>query len=141
MRAIDEPIPHDETLFRAIGAEHVAHGHLDPSFVDLQGTSVHRLKYCVTPHTPMLASRPELNGLADTTVARLPQPIPLGGLTFRFFAIDARSEADQHHAEIRVNTDPTSTDNRPRIKSSEARRVLRDALAAAFTVHIWPSSA
>lgn len=138
MRPPDEPIPLDEPLLHAIGPEHVQGDLVLPAAVDLEGTSVHRLKYCVTRHVPLIAARPDLNGLAETAVGRLPDPLPVGELIYRFFAVDAPSEGDEHHAEIRVNTDPGSRENRARIKSSSARRLLREALASSFRIHVHP---
>lgn len=54
-----------------------------------------------------------------TTTEHLPAPAEHNGQHYRFFVVDAPEEGDEHHAEIRVNTDPNSRENK---KRSRARR-------------------
>ncbi|MEZ4319472.1 MAG: hypothetical protein R3F61_18295 [Myxococcota bacterium] len=137
-RPVDEPIPPDEELYRAVGAADVQGDRVAASAIDLQGTSVHRARYC-DAHIPLLAGRPDLDGIAATTPGALPASVPIGDLVYRCFAVDAPTAGDPHHAEIRVNTDPDSRENKKKIKSASAKLFLRETLARTFRIHTRPT--
>ncbi|MCB9677028.1 MAG: hypothetical protein H6737_18065 [Alphaproteobacteria bacterium] len=136
-RPIDEPIPDDEPLYRAIGPGDVQGERVAASAIDLEGTSVHRAKYC-DAHVPLLANRPDLDGIAATTPGALPGSVVIHDTDYRFFAVDAPSPGDDHHAEIRVNTDRDSRENKRKIKSKSAKLALRETLARTFRIHTPP---
>lgn len=136
MRPVDEPISSVELLYRAVGADHVSGPAVLPTAVDMQGTSVHRSKYC-DAHVHLLLIRPDLTGIAVTQVGLFPAPQTLNEVTYEFFAVDEPEPDDSHHAEIRVRTDPTTRENK-RINNGAVRRLLAESLARAFAVHTPP---
>jgi hypothetical protein len=136
MRAVDEPIPLDEPLFRSIAIKDVDGDRIDPTSIELPAMSVARSKYCSKPEA---ALRHDDSGVAVTTSADLPPPMfSPSGIDHRFRAVDAPEEGDDH-AEIRLFRG--SLYNRTyKVNDKPFKLQLRKSLANAFRVLVPPSS-
>ncbi len=147
-----ERIPNDEQLFRAICMEDVDVTEIQPSAIDLQGTSVYRAAFLSSPEETHEYVPSALTGLAVTSPSEFPRPIrnPNVGarvgeadVTWEFFTVDDPFIDDSGrthlaHAEIRVHRicDRPSQENvRP---SSAMKRLLRKKLARAMTLFLDP---
>ncbi|MDP3274091.1 MAG: hypothetical protein Q8Q09_02780 [Deltaproteobacteria bacterium] len=145
MRAIDEPIPDDERLFRTVTLDDVLGDFLRETSVDLQGMSMFRQKYCATAAEAL--KRSQARGRTDSGVvvvspACLPPPITLSnGSECEAIALDAPSlTEDNAHAEVRTRR----TSDRPnqeawRPKSPAAKLELKHWLARKMRVEIVPT--
>jgi hypothetical protein len=142
MRAVDEPIPADEELYREISVSDGEILYMDQ--IDLQGMSVTRGKYC-RPEA-IVPGKPERNGLAVITPAELPTDIAIADGRYEFFAKDLPEEGNEPHAEIWPGREPT--DERPNGDRDRQRpwapgRPLREkmklALARRFRIYRHPT--
>ena len=140
MRDRDEPIPAEERLYRWLKTDDVNGLEVLPHVVDLEGTSVDREKYLPKGTPPHQPGHPDRNGLAVTSVARLPSALRSNDIDYEFFAVDWPEDVNEAHAEVRPGRTPN--DERPngdrpdgfKPKSSATKLALRSALASAMTV-------
>jgi hypothetical protein len=135
MRALDEPIPADEQLFRSVHHTESDGMSRDPTSIDLPASSVSRSKYAPQPEQ---ALRRDDTGVAVTTPGDLPPAMGSpGGIEHEVCAEDDPQEGDAH-AEIRVRRTGQAYDPSYRIKSKPFRLLLRREIAARFRMVIVP---
>jgi hypothetical protein len=144
MRAIDEPIPDAERLFRTFSASHYENNRVLPGAIDPDGTSVDREKYRANPAACLTPKRPDEKGVAFTTRGSLPGEVPVpGGISWLFYVIDYPEEGNEAHAEIRVRR--ANEAGQPcgvpgdRPKKPAQRTAIKSALADVMTVVIPPT--
>lgn len=143
MRALDEPIPPGETLYRWISVDDVNGNEVLPHAIDLAQSSVNRAKYWPDPDGAEPLTR-EKNGLATTSGLLFPSKLDINGVDYEFFSIDWPEEDNDAHAEIRSGRCPCEerpTGDRPEGKkpgSKTGKLTLRTALAEAMTVYKRP---
>jgi hypothetical protein len=138
MRAVDEPIPPDEWLYRWVTADEVNGTEVLPTAIDSSGTSVDRSKYR-TGHPPNQPGRPERNGVAGTTESRFPSDLVANDIEYEFFTVDLPEATNDAHAEIRSGRKATAgrSNDRPtgfKPKSEPTRSMLKARLAEAMVV-------
>ncbi|HEY1690867.1 MAG TPA: hypothetical protein VGG39_01820 [Polyangiaceae bacterium] len=136
MRAVDEPIPTDEQLYRSIAEQDVDGEALDPTALDVPGTSVARSKY---QPVPTQAIHPGDGGIAVIVPRDLPSPmVSSGGARYEFVASDDPLEDNDSHAEIRMNRPGKPYKSNHKVASKEFELQLRAALALRFRILIDP---
>lgn len=126
MRAVDEPIPADEKLFRAVGKDDVDGNRVLEAGIEIPQMSCNRAKYS-KPADVVRSGQP---GIAFVTPGSLPPPVVFNDVEYLFFAIDDPIESNEAHAEVRVGR----TSDRPRRdpfkpRSKDVRLKLRALLA------------
>lgn len=97
-RAIDEPIPPEEELFRTIASANRDGELVLPGAIDPDGTSFYRQKYCAFEDVPCSDEEPLI---AVLLAGGLPASFAsAGGVSWEFFLVD---DPDGHvaHSEVR----------------------------------------
>jgi hypothetical protein len=145
IRAIDEPIPANEQLFRSVSADHVHGEDVLPSAVELPRCSFNREKYCSGPLSVLTERRPQDTGVLAVTPETLPGTVPRiapsTGSPYAFTAADApnppEDPSNSAHAEVRIHPQgvPFSKNHRPN-KGVLAK--ARDELARRLRIVIQP---
>lgn len=140
VREHDEPIPLNEQLYRWLSDGDLNGSEVLPHVVDLEGMSVDREKYLPDGLPPHQSGHPERNGVAVTSVARLPSNLRLNDIEYEFFAVDRPEEDNDAHAEVRPGRSVSSerpAGDRPdgfKPKSKSTKEGLRAALAEVLTL-------
>ena len=129
-RAIDEPIPPEEELYRTIATANRDGDLVLPGAMDPDGTSVYRQKYCMFQDAPCTAKEPLI---AVLLAGGLPAPLAsAGGVPWEFFLVD---HPDGHvaHAEVRFRRVGNASRDGERPKRG-LRDLIRAHLAQCFRV-------
>lgn len=135
MRALDEPIPLAEELYRGASDDDVAGASVSLAVIDPQGSSCNRQKY----GTPESVLAPEFGRTrtvftTPNDLALLPSTVTLlNGIEYEIFAVDVPEEGKDAHCEVRWRrTDAAPSTANAKIKNQEARLQMRAYVARAF---------
>jgi hypothetical protein len=102
VRALDDPIPPEELLYRSVSAQDLVGNDILDSAVDLPRCSFNRAKYS-QPGDVITVSRPKDNGILTLTSGELPGPVPRDtGEPYEFFTQDDPTDDNGAHAEVRM---------------------------------------
>ena len=133
MRALDEPIPPKEELYRGARDSDVVGDVVNLAIVDSLGTSCNRQKYAAADS--VLEPDKGRTRVVVTTPDALPGPVIVNEIEYEFFAVDAPEEGRDAHSEIRWRrTDKRPSSDHANIKSSTTKLALKALLARAFRV-------
>jgi hypothetical protein len=129
VRPPDDEIPSTELLYRRLRAEHVDGDRVLEDAIDSEGTSCDRAKYRSDPRELISPAWPRVGAVAVGAVpVNLRPPTQPGAPTvvWEFFVVDAPTEANEAHAEIRVRRES----KRPSTKNDDAIKKKPDATRA-----------
>lgn len=141
MRAADDTLPSDELLYRRLRPEHIDGDRVLEDAIDSEGTSCDRQRYRPDPRVLVSPAWPHVGAVAAGAVPVALHPPAQPGApagAWEFFVVDAPSESNEAHAEIRVRREAKrpSTENDAAIKKKPyaTRAWLKSKLADAFRV-------
>lgn len=135
-----EPIGHQEPLFRCIGVEHLNGDRILPIAVEVPCCSVLRANFVTLESVLPPAKRPSDTGVAQITVASLPQSLqwpqnPAPGdepASWQFAAVDMPEEGLLAHAEVHFSKKGEAV--RRAVNNRSLRLLAQDLLAREFRV-------
>lgn len=137
VRALDEPIPPEEPLYRSVSVEHVFGPDILDSAVDLPRCSFNRGKYSL-PEDVVTARRAKENGIVVIHGAHLPGKVPREtGEPYEFVTQDDPIDGNDAHAEVRLcrQGHPFNNNHKPN-KAILAK--AKDQLARNLRLHKAP---